>query len=66
MAIPLGATMLTSALQTVTLDAPAANITVWTELSEKVISENNRRGPFPPPPCYSTPPPQVTENVLES
>ena len=66
MAIPLGATMLTSALQMVSLDAPTANITVWTELSEKVISENNLRGSFPSPPCYSTPPPQVTENVLES
>ena len=66
MAIPLRATMLTSALQTVTLDAPTANITVCKELSEKMISENNLRGSFPSPPCYSTPPPHVTENVLES
>lgn len=55
MAIPLGATMLTSALQMVTLDdAPTANITVWTELLEKMILENNLRGSFPSPSCYPT------------
>lgn len=66
MAIPLRTTVLISALQTVTLDVPTANITVWTELSEKMISENSLRGSFPSPPCYPTPPSRVTDNVLES